>query len=302
MGANHGADHAHTPSADADRRWLGAALALITAFMAAEVVVGIAANSLALLSDAAHMLTDAVAIALALIALRLARRPPGGGYTYGLKRAEILSAQANGITLLLLAVWLAYEAVDRMLHPGEVAGLPVVITAVVGIAVNLVVAGFIRRADRSSLNVRGAYLHILTDLAAFIATAIAGVVILTTGFRQADAIASLVVVALMAKAGVSLVRDSGRVLLEAAPAGLDPGEIGGRMAALDGVVEVHDLHVWEITSGSPALSAHILVTPARDCHSLRHELEAMLREHYNLTHTTLQLDHAEPTLHEIAHP
>jgi cobalt-zinc-cadmium efflux system protein len=158
----------------------------------------------------------------------------------------------------------------------------------------------VRRADRRSLNIRGAYLHILTDLAAFIVTALAGVIILTTGFTRADPIASLVVVALMVYAGVGLVRASGRVLLEGAPAGLDPGRIGRDMAAQDGVVEVHDLHVWEITSGSPALSAHVLVAPTRDCHQLRGVLERMLRDRYELTHTTLQLDHAEPTLYKIS--
>lgn len=267
--------------------------------MVAEVVVGIAANSLALLSDAAHMLTDAAALALALVALRLAQRPPRGGYTYGLKRAEILSAQANGITLLVLAAWLGYEAIGRLIRPPDVAGLPVVITATAGIGVNLVAVWLVRRADRRSLNVEGAYQHILTDLAAFIATAVAGVVILASGFDRADPIASLVVVALMVRAGIGLVRDSGRILLEAAPAGLDPAAVGRDMAGHAGVVEVHDLHVWEITSGSPALSSHVLVQPGLDCHQLRLDLERLLRERYGLTHTTLQVDHASPVVHHI---
>jgi len=301
MGAHHdGAGHGS--GVDTDRRWLAAALVLIASFMVAEVVVGLTVNSLALLSDAAHMLTDAGALALALVALRLASRPPRGGYTYGLKRTEILSAQANGITLLLLAVWLAYEAVRRLVRPEDVAGLAVLVTAAVGIAINLAAAWLVRRADRRSLNIEGAYRHILTDLLAFVATAIAGVIILVTGFHQADSIASLVVVALMVRAGVGLVRDSGRILLEAAPVGLDPTRIGRDMAGYSGVVEVHDLHVWEITSGSPALSAHIIAAPSLDCHRLRQDLEAMLRERYGLTHTTLQLDHAQPTLHRITHP
>jgi cobalt-zinc-cadmium efflux system protein len=292
-------DHDHGPGAETNRRWLGAALALLLAFMLTEALVGILVNSLALLTDAAHLLTDVAALALALVALRLARRPPGGGFTYGFKRAEILSAQVNGITLLLLAVWLGYAAVRRLAVPPAVQGWPVLLTALAGVVVNLAATWCVRRADRRSLNVRGAYLHILTDLAAFIATALAGAVILLTGFTRADAIASLLVVALMAHAGVGLVRDSGRVLLEGAPAGLDPARIGHDMAAHDGVVEVHDLHVWEITSGSPALSAHVLVAPARDCHRLRAELERMLHQRYELTHTTLQLDHAEPTLYKI---
>jgi cobalt-zinc-cadmium efflux system protein len=295
-----GHDHDHAaPGRERDRRWLAAALALITAFMVAEVIVGFAVNSLALLSDAAHMLTDAGALALSLVAIRLASRPPRGGYTYGLKRAEILSAQANGITLLVLAGWLGYEAIRRLVHPATVQGLPVLIMAIVGIGVNLVATGLIRRADRTSLNVEGAYQHILTDLAAFIATAVAGAVILGTGFLRADAIASLLVVALMLRAGLALVRDSGRILLEAAPTGLQPAEIGRGLAALDGVVEVHDLHVWQITSGSPALSAHVIVVPGADCHRLRLDLEKLLRERYDLTHTTLQVDHAQPRLHRI---
>jgi cobalt-zinc-cadmium efflux system protein len=289
----------HGAGAEVGRRWLAIALGLVAAFMAAEVVVGLLARSLALLSDAAHMLTDAASIALALVAMRLAARPPRGGYTYGLRRAEILSAQANGITLLLLAAWLAYEAVRRLVHPADVQGLPVLLTALVGVAVNLVAAWLIRRAGRRSLNVEGAYQHIVTDLAAFLATAIAGAVILVVDFRQADPLASLIVVALMVRAGVRLVRDSARILLEAAPAGLDPARVGRDMAGYDGVVEVHDLHVWEITSGSPALSAHVIVAPALDCHRLRLDLEHMLRARYDLTHTTLQLDHAQPTVHPI---
>jgi cobalt-zinc-cadmium efflux system protein len=297
MGEHH--DHARI-TAGADRRWLGAALFLIVAFMVAEVIVALAAHSLALLSDAAHMLTDAGALALALVALRLAGRPPRGGFTYGLRRAEILSAQANGITLLLLSGWLTYEAVRRVIHPPPVPGLPLIVTAIVGIGVNLLAAALIRRADRRSLNIEGAYRHILTDLAAFLATVAAGLVIMITGFREADPIASLVVVVLMVKAGLSLVRDSGRILLEAAPEGLDPRAIGRDLAGQHGVVEVHDLHVWQITSAAPALSAHVIVAPALDCHRVRRDLEVLLRERYQLTHTTLQLDHAQPTLHRIA--
>jgi cobalt-zinc-cadmium efflux system protein len=301
------------PSRDADPRWLGAALGLILALMAGELVVGLLVNSLALLSDAAHLLTDAAALVLALVAVRLARRPARGGFTYGLKRAEILSAQANGITLLLLAAWLGYSAIRRLLDPPEVAGGAVLVTALVGVVVNLAAVWCVgraasagqpgeRRPHQRSLNIRGAYLHLVTDLAAFLGTAVAGLLILTTGFTRADPLASLVVVALMVHAGVGLVRDSGRVLLEGAPVGLDPARIGTEMAAVPGVAEVHDLHVWEISSGSPALSAHVLVSPTRDCHDARGDLERMLRERYDLTHTTLQVDHAGPRLHWIGHP
>jgi cobalt-zinc-cadmium efflux system protein len=292
-GAGGHAGHSHGVSADADRRWLSLALGLIAAFMAGEVVVGLIARSLALLSDAAHMLTDAGAIVLALVAMRLAARPPKGGFTFGLKRAEILSAQANGLTMLILAVWLGYEAVKRLIHPPEVTGGLVLVTALVGIVVNLGAAWAMSRANRSSLNVEGAFQHILNDLFAFIATAIAGLIMVTTGFTRADPIATLIVVALMVKAGFGLVRESGRIFLEAAPTGVDPSALGARLAALTGVVEVHDLHVWQITSGQPALSAHVLVAEGDDCHAVRATIETLLRTDYRITHSTLQVDHAD---------
>jgi cobalt-zinc-cadmium efflux system protein len=282
-------EHGSAPSADA--RWLSGALALILAFMAGEVVAGLAAHSLALISDAAHMLTDAASIVLALVVMRLAARPARGSYTYGLKRTEILSAQANGLTLLLLALWLTYEAIRRLIEPPEVEGGLVVITAIVGIVVNIAAAWSISKANRSSLNVEGAFQHILTDLYGFIATALAGVVVLTTGFARADAIASLVVVALMVRAGVGLVRESGRIFLEAAPAGMDPDALGDSLVALPRIDEIHDLHVWQITSGEVALSAHVLVEPGADCHGLRRDLEKVLATDYQITHTTLQVDH-----------
>jgi len=303
MAGHHHGSHgeAGRNSGATDWRWLTAALVLIVTYMITEAAIGFAVNSLALVSDAVHLLTDAAALGLALVALRLAAQAPRGGYTYGFKRTEILSAQVNGITLLLLAVWLGYEAVRRLVEPPVVSGLPMLLTALAGIVVNLAASWCVGRADRRSLNIRGAYLHILTDLAAFIATAIAGVVVLTTGFTRADAIASLVVVGLMVYAGVELVRASGRILLEAAPSGLDPASIGRAMAAQTGVREIHDLHVWEITSGSPALSAHVIVEPEMDCHGLRRGLEQLLHDEYELTHTTLQVDHASPTLHRIDH-
>ena len=299
-GEGHGHGHGHGVSSEADRKLLSGALALIVGFMAAEIIVGIAAGSLALITDAAHMLTDAIAILLALIAIRLAARPPAGGYTYGFKRVEILSAQANGITLLLLAAYFVFEAISRMIHPPDVKGGLVLITGLVGIVVNLLATWLISKANRSSLNVEGAFQHILNDLFAFIATAIAGLVILLTGFARADAIAALVVAALMLKAGISLVRDSGRIFLEAAPSGIDPQALGAELCAVEGVVEVHDLHVWEITSGESAASAHILVAEGLDCHQIRIKIEALLADRHQLTHSTLQVDHAtgdDPAAH-----
>ena len=301
----HGCEHDHgTVSADSDARLLSAALGLILAFMAAEVAFGFAAHSLALLSDAGHMLTDAAALGLALFAMRLAARPASGPWTYGLRRAEILSAQANGITLLLLVVVFTVEAVRRLIEPPTVAGGVVTGTALAGIAVNAAAALLISRANRTSLNVEGAFQHILSDAWAFLATAAAGVVVLTTGFERADAIASLVVAALMARAGYRLVRDSWRIFLEGAPPGLDPAAIGAAMVSDPRVAEVHDLHVWTITSGFAALSAHVLVVPGEDCHAVRGRLEELLREEFGIRHATLQVDHApEPVLRiESARP
>ncbi|MGP3986189.1 cation diffusion facilitator family transporter [Streptomyces sp. 3N207] len=287
------AGHTHGISVGADRRWLSMALALILAFIVVEAAIAVLAGSLALLSDAAHMLTDAVSIVLALVAMRLSARPARGGYTFGLKRAEILSAHANGLTLILAGGWLGYEAVRRLISPPEVTGWLVVSTALVGIAVNLLATWFLSRANRSSLNIEGAYQHILNDLFAFIGTAVAGLVILVTGYARADAIATLLVVGLMLKAGYGLLRDSGRIFLEAAPVGLDPDEVGDELAAAESVTEVHDLHIWTITSGEPALSAHVLVEPGGDCHRVRRDLDRMLAERHGLTHTTLQIDHAD---------
>src|SRR5271154_6090008 len=289
--------HAHGPASGADARWLSAALALILAFMVGEVIAGLAAHSLALISDSAHMLTDAASIALVLVTARLAARPPTGGYTWGLKRTEIMSAQANGITLVLLAAWLGYTAIRRLITPPAVNGGTVLVVALVGVAVNVVATLLIARAGGGrgaprSLNLAGAFKHIVTDLYAFAATAVAGAVILLTGFVRADPIATLVVVALRLHAGAGLIRDSGRIFLEAAPTGLDPAAVGAAMAARRHVTEVHDLHIWEITSGMPAASAHVLVAPGADCHAVRADLEAFLSREYGITHATLQVDHA----------
>ncbi|WP_285774258.1 cation diffusion facilitator family transporter [Microtetraspora sp. NBRC 13810] len=286
-------------SGETDRRLLTGALFLIVGFMAVEVVIGFVADSLALISDAGHMLTDAVAIVFALVAMRIAARPPRGGFTYGLKRAEIMSAQINGITLLLLSAFFVVEGVRRLIEPPQVEGAFVVATGLAGIVVNVAATWLLGKADRSSLNVEGAFQHVLNDLYAFIATTAAGVVILLTGWGRADAVAALVIAALMLHSGWRLVRDSGRVFMEAAPVGMNPAEIGRRVAALDSVVEVHDLHVWEVTSGYAALSAHILVVPGADCHAVRQAAERMVHEAYGVEHTTLQVDHAPPDLLHI---
>jgi cobalt-zinc-cadmium efflux system protein len=291
--------HHHGAGADTNVGLLARALALIVAFMAAEVVLGVVAHSIALLSDAAHMLVDAAALATSVWAARLARRPPGGRLTFGLKRAEILSAQANGITLLVLGVAIVGVAAHRLVSPPEVHGLVVVVVAAVGAAVNVVALLLVAGANRASLNVEGSFKHLLTDLYAFVATAISGLVVLTTGFDRADPIASLAVAASMLWAAGGLLRASGRVLLEGSPEGVDPDELARVLAAHEAVTNVHDLHVWEITSGFPALSAHVLVEPAADCHATRRELEAILHERFGIDHTTLQVDHSRNELLRI---
>jgi cobalt-zinc-cadmium efflux system protein len=283
-------DHAHTHVHTDDARRLTAALGLILALMAGEIVAGILASSLALLSDAGHMLTDAGAIGLALFAARLARRPASGGFTFGFRRAEILSAQLNGATLVALAVVIVVTAIHRLVDPPDVEGGVVLAVALAGIAVNLAATMLLAGTGRRSLNVEGAFQHVLTDLFAFVATAIAGAIVLATGFSRADGIAALVVAALMVRSGVTLLRESGRVLLEAAPRDLDPQEIGTALAEQNHVVEVHDLHVWEVTSGFPAISAHVTVRAGCDTQAHRRDLAKLLRDRFGVTHSTLQVE------------
>ena len=226
----------------------------------------------------------------------LGRRPASGVWTFGFKRAEVLPAQANGITLLVISALIASGAISRLMHPRPVTGGVVVTVAAVGVAVNVAATWVIAKANRDSVNVRGAFAHIVTDLYGFIGTLAAGIVIIITGFEQADAIASLIVVALMLHAAWGLLRETGRILLEAAPEGYAPGEIITAITRQPGVASVHDVHVWLITSGFPALSAHVLVRPPADCHQVRRELEHLLCERFALGHTTLQVDHAPDDL------
>ena len=302
MTDHHG--HHHGVSPDADRGKLRLALGLILGFMVVEVVAGLLADSLALLSDAAHMLTDAGAVGLALVALSLAARPPSGRFTFGLGRAEILSAQVNGAALLVLAGVIGFEAVRRLSDPPEVEGGIVIVVGLLGAAVNLGSAWALAKAERRSLNVEGARAHVMTDLYASLGAALAGGIILTTGFEEADPIVALLVSALMLRTAWSLLRESGLVLLEGTPRDLDSDAVGRALAGHPGVIEVHDLHVWEVTSGFPALAAHVLVAPGDDCHGIRRELEALLDERFSIHHTTLQVehDHADALLEIDAEP
>ena len=261
--------------------------------MGGEIAAGLVGHSLALLADAGHMLTDAAALGFALIASAMAARPAVGRWTFGYSRLEILAAQANGITLGLIAVWIVWSAIHRLVHPQDVRGGLVLVVALAGALVSLLASMVLARASRESLNVRGAFLHVVTDVAAFAAAALAGGLILATGWDRFDPIASLLVAALMLWSSAQLLRESTLIFLERAPGDADPEAIGRALVAEDDVVEVHDLHVWTVTSGFPALSAHVLVAPGADCHAARRRLERTLAERFGLTHTTLQVEHAE---------
>jgi cobalt-zinc-cadmium efflux system protein len=294
-------DHLHTHAAT-DRGPLVVALVLIAGFMLAEVVVGALAGSLALLADAGHMLADVGAIAAALWAWHLAARPAQGSWTFGYKRAEILSAAGNGVLLLVVAAVIAVAAIRRLINPPSVDGLPMVVVAVVGVVVNLAAVSVLARGQRSSLNVEGAFQHILTDLYGFLATLVAGLIILAAGFNRADAIASLFVVALMLRAAWGLLKASLRILLEAAPEAVDLADVRSHLLEPPHVRDVHDLHVWTVTSDLPAISAHIVVDDScfLDGHApqVLDELQRCLAGHFDVEHSTFQLEPASHADHE----
>ena len=302
---DHGQGHGHHGhgSTDADRRSLFAALVLLVAFMAFEVGAAVFANSLALLADAGHMLVDVGALALSLLAIRLAARPETGSHTYGLKRAEILAAAANGLALIVVSALVTYDAIVRLVHPGPVRGGVLIVVASVGVVVNMVATMTVARANRRSLNVEGAYRHILTDLYGFIGTLIAGIVIVTSGFDRADAVASLVVVALMLKAATELLRPALRILLEATPEDIDLNEVRRHLMELPEVQSVHDLHAWTLTSSLPILTAHVVVTD--DCFTtgeagrVLDHLQECLSGHFDVEHSTLQFESAGHIEHEL---
>jgi cobalt-zinc-cadmium efflux system protein len=293
----HGHDHARVESG----RALAIALGLTAAYTVVEVVGGIYTGSLALLADAVHMLSDNVAIAIALVAVWLATRPATPGRSFGYKRAEVLAALANGVLLVALAIWIFVAAAQRLSDPPDVLGGWMLAIAIVGIAVNLAAGAVLYRARAESLNVEAAFRHVLADLLGSFGVLAAAVVILATGWLEADPIVSILIGLLVLASAWSILRDSTRILLEATPRGIDAEKLGQRLARAPGVVEVHDLHVWTITSGFPALSAHVLVRPGDDCHGRRRELERLLHDEYGIEHTTLQVDHAaEGALVEMA--
>lgn len=284
----HGHDHGRSES----RRALAIALVLTASYTVVEVIGGLIAGSLALLADAVHMLSDNVALALALVAAWLATKPATPDRTYGYKRAEVLAALANGVLLVALAIWIFVEAAMRLSDPGDVLGGWMLAIALIGMAVNVAAGIVLARARDHSLNVEAAFRHVFADLLGSLGVAIAAVVILLTGWDEIDPLVSILIAVLVLASAWSILRDSTEILLESTPRGIDAGALGRRIAAAPGVVEVHDLHVWTITSGFPALSAHVLVRPGEDCHGRRRELERLLHDEFGIEHTTLQVDHA----------
>jgi cobalt-zinc-cadmium efflux system protein len=283
----------HTHRHEGDRRLLLGALCLIAGLMVFELVAGILADSLALLADAGHLISDVAALGFAVAAATMAARPAQGRWTYGFRRLEILSAQANGLLLLLIGIWIVFGAIRRLVSPSDVHGGIVLVVALVGVAVNLAATGLLARASRESLNVRGAFLHVATDLAAFVGTAVAGALILVTGWDRFDPIAGLLVAGLMFWGAYGLLRESMRIFLEVAPRNIQPEAVGRALLDEPEVVEVHDLHVWTLTSGFPIVSAHVLVAPGADCHAIRARLEQRLADAFGLEHSTLQVEHAQ---------
>ena len=294
MSHSHSHGHGHGPDRSTSKRSLRIAIALTGGFMVAEVIGGLISGSLALLADAAHMLSDFASLGLALAAIALAERRPTPNRSFGYQRAEILAALLNGVTLVVISLWIFYEAWGRLQEPEEVLGTPMLVVAVIGLAVNLAAAWVLSRGQEDSLNVAAALRHVLADLAGSVGVIAAAVVILTTGWQQADPIFGALIGVLVLFSAWPILREAVRILLEQAPADLDANEIGRAIVATPGVVEAHDLHVWTITSGFPALAVHSLVGPDQDCHECRRAIEAMLRERFGIKHTTIQVDHVQP--------
>lgn len=288
---HHG--HSHAPDRSIGKRALRIVLALTAAFTVAEVIGGVLTGSLALLADAGHMLSDSLSLMVALFAIWLAERPVSPNRSFGYQRAEILAAAVNGLTLVAISAWIFVEAGMRFGDPPEVEGGGMLAVAVIGLAVNAVAASILMRGQADSLNMTAAYRHVVADLLGSVGVIAAAVVVLTTDWLYADPLISVLIGLLILASAWGVLRDSARVLLEAAPAGIDASEVGEAMAAVPGVVEVHDLHLWEVTSGFPALAAHALVAEESDCHEIRHQIELMLGDRFELAHTTIQVEHTQ---------
>ena len=284
-------EHSHEEARSENRRALAITLALTASFTVVEVAGGLLTGSLALLADAGHMLSDNISLGVALFAAWLAGQPETPERSFGYKRAEILAALANGVTLVAISIWIFVEALSRLWEPPEILGVPMLAIATLGLLVNVAGAIVLSRSTGENLNMHGALRHVVADALGSLGTIAAALVIVLTGWRYADPIASVAIAVLILASSWSLLRDSTNILLEAAPRDIDPEEVGRKMALSEGVAEVHDLHIWEITSSFPALSAHVLVGQSEDCHARRRDLEDFLAREYGISHTTLQVDH-----------
>jgi cobalt-zinc-cadmium efflux system protein len=306
MGAGHDHGHSHGgppptgTAASAYKGRLRIALAITLSVMVLEIVGGILSDSLALIADAAHMATDAVGLAMALLAIHFANRPAGLNRTFGFARAEILAALANCLLLLGVGAYLLFEAVERFITPAETKGWLTIAFAVVGLLANMVSLSILVRGQKESLNVRGAYLEVLADTLGSLTVLVSAAIILATGWLPADPIASLVIGLMIVPRTWKLLRETLNVLLEAAPKGVDMGEVRAHIVGLPGVEDVHDLHAWTITSGMPVLSAHVVVSQhildAVGHEKMLHDLQGCIGGHFDVEHCTFQLEpvgHAE---------
>ena len=294
-------DHDHPRN----RARLSIAIAIVAVFLVVEIAGSLLAGSLALLADAGHMFSDLLGLIVALVALGIAARPATDRQTFGYQRAEVLGALANGLILLGVAIVVAVQGVSRLFEPAEVLGLPMLLVALVGLLANVAVLLVLRSGAKDSIGMRGAYLEVLGDLFGSIAAITAGVVILLTGFSQADAIASLVIAALIVPRALSLLRDVLRVLTESVPSNMDVADIREHLLGAAGVVDVHDVHVWAITSGAPVFSAHVVVSDelfaSGGTGRLLDELGTCLSGHFDVAHSTFQLEPQEHAAHGEHH-
>ncbi|MFH8579549.1 cation diffusion facilitator family transporter [Streptomyces zaomyceticus] len=306
MGAGHDHGHSHggpPPTGTAGAAYknrLRIALGITLSVMVIEIIGGLLADSLALIADAAHMATDAVGLAMALLAIHFANRPPSGNRTFGYARAEILAALANCLLLLVVGGYVLYEAIQRFMDPAETKGGLTIVFAVIGLVANVISLSLLMRGQKDSLNVRGAYLEVLADALGSVTVIVAATIILLTGWQYADPIASIAIGLMIVPRTIKLLRETLDVLLEAAPKGVDMAEVRAHILALPGVEDVHDLHAWTITSGMPVLSAHVVVDQgALDSvghEKMLHALQGCLGSHFDVEHCTFQLEpvgHAE---------
>jgi cobalt-zinc-cadmium efflux system protein len=286
----HGGLHVHGAGSGSLQSLL-IALGLNAAYTLFEVVAALFAGSLSLLADAGHNLSDVVALSVAAGAVLLARRPATPNRSFGFRRAEILAALVNAVSLIVIAVIVFVGAARRFADPPDVPGGWLIVVAAIGLVINLIGAAAVFRRGGHDLNLRAAYIHLLGDALGSLGVIVTGIVIVTTGWAYADPVAGVLIGIFLVVSSWGVLRDSTMVLLEATPRGMDAEEIGRAIATHPGVVEVHDLHVWEISSGFPSLSAHVLVREGDDCHGIRRSIEAMLESQFQITHTTLQVDH-----------